>query len=87
MLIRNGQSAMMARCILTELLQCTVHEKYLCQHFSEALGRVYTGLDPFGTGTKLARINSVFTRDFVDPVWIGSAICYQNGPTYEGDPI
>ena len=31
------------------------------------LGRVHTGLDPFGTGTKLVRINLVLTRDLVDP--------------------
>ena len=44
------------------------------------LGRVYTGLDPFGTGTKLVRISLVFTRDLVDPVRIGPAIWYQMGP-------
>ena len=38
------------------------------------------GPDPFGTGTKLARINLVFTQDLVDPVRIGSAIWYQMGP-------
>ena len=37
-------------------------------------------LDPFGNGTKLIRISHVFTRDLVDPVWIGSAIWYQMGP-------
>ena len=35
--------------------------------------------DPFGTGTKLVRISLAFTRDLVDPVQIGSAICYQTG--------
>ena len=34
------------------------------------------GTDPFGTGTKLARIRLVFTWDLVDPVRIGSAIWY-----------
>ena len=43
------------------------------------LGSVYAGSDPFGTGTKLVRINLVFTRDLVDPVRIGSAIWYQMG--------
>ena len=51
------------------------------------LGSVYTGPDPFETGTKLVRISLVFTRDLVDPVRIGYAIWYQNGSTYEGDPI
>ena len=40
------------------------------------LGSVYTGPDPFGTGTKLVRISLVFTRDLADPVWFGSAIWY-----------
>ena len=43
------------------------------------LGSIYTGPDPFRTGTKLVRISLVFTRDLVDPVWIGSAIWYQMG--------
>ena len=34
----------------------------------------------FGTGTKLARIRLVFTRDMVDPVRIGSPIWHQMGP-------
>ena len=38
------------------------------------------GLDPFGTGAKLARISVVLTRDLVDPVHSGSAIWYQMGP-------
>ena len=33
------------------------------------------------------RISLVFTWDLVDPVRIGSAFWYQNGSTYEGDPI
>ena len=44
------------------------------------LGSVYMGPDPLGTGTKLVRICLVFTRDLVDPVWVGSAIWYQIGP-------
>ena len=47
---------------------------------STSLGSVYTGPDPFGTGTKLVRISLAFTRDLVDPVRIGSAIWYQMGP-------
>ena len=43
-------------------------------------GSVYTGPDPFGTGTKLTRISLAFTRDLLDPVRIGSAIWYQMGP-------
>ena len=35
--------------------------------------------DPFGTGTKLVWVSLVFTRDLVDPVWIGAAIWYQIG--------
>ena len=31
-------------------------------------GSVYTGPDPFRTGTKLVRISLVFTRDLMDPV-------------------
>ena len=38
------------------------------------------GPDPFGTVTKLVRINLVFTRDLVDLVWFESAIWYQTGP-------
>ena len=38
------------------------------------------GPDPFGTDTKLVRINLVFTREQVDSVWFGSAIWYQMGP-------
>ena len=30
--------------------------------------------DPFGTVTKLVRINLVFTWDLMDPVWFGSVI-------------
>ena len=60
------------------------------------------GQDPFGTGTKLARISLVFTRDLVDPIQIGTGgggggsefgppdrICYPvpHGSIYEGDPI
>ena len=30
MLIKNGKRTMMIRCILTELLECKVHEKRLC---------------------------------------------------------
>ena len=46
------------------------------------LGSVYTGSDPFGTGTKLVWISVEFTRDghLVDPVRIGSAIWYLMGP-------
>ena len=44
------------------------------------LGSVYTGPDPFRTGTKLVRISLVFTQDLMDPVRIGSAIWYQMGP-------
>ena len=51
------------------------------------LSSVYTGPDPFGTGTKLARVSFMFTLDLVDPAWIESAIWYQNGFTYEDDPI
>ena len=29
------------------------------------MGSVYTGPDPFGTGTKLVRMSLVFTRDLV----------------------
>ena len=47
---------------------------------TKKLGSVYTGPDPFGTGTKLVRISLVFTQDVVDPVGIGSAIWYQMGP-------
>ena len=47
--------------------------------FSDGLGSVYTVPDPFGSGTKLVRINLVFTRDLVDAVRIGSAIWYQIG--------
>ena len=43
--------------------------------------------DPFGTGTKLLWISLLFTLDSVDQVQIGSAAWYQNGSTYEGDPI
>ena len=43
------------------------------------LGSVYMGPDPLGTGTKLVRINLVFTRDLVDPVRIGSAMWYHMG--------
>ena len=43
-------------------------------------GSVYTGPDPFETGTKSVRISLVFTRDRVNPVRIGSAIWYQMGP-------
>ena len=43
-------------------------------------GSVYTGPDPFGTGTKLVRMSLVFTWDLVDPVRILNAICYQMGP-------
>ena len=43
-------------------------------------GSVYTGTDPFGTGTKLVRKSLVFARDLADPVRIGSAIWYQMGP-------
>ena len=42
-------------------------------------GRVYTGLDPFGTGKKFVQISLVFIRDMVDPVRIGSVIWYQTG--------
>ena len=45
------------------------------------------GTGSAGTGMKLVRISLVFTLDLVDPVRIGSAIWYQNGFTYEGDPI
>ena len=45
------------------------------------------GPDPFGTGTKLVRISLVFTWDSVDLVGIRPAIRYQNGSTYQGDPI
>ena len=41
---------------------------------TKLLGSVYTGPDPFGTGTTLVRISIVFTRDLVDPVRIESAI-------------
>ena len=44
------------------------------------LGSVYTGPDPFGTGTKLVWISFVFTRDLVDLARIESAIWYQLGP-------
>ena len=44
------------------------------------LGSVYTGPDPFGTHTKLVRINLVFTLDLVYPVRIGSAVWYKMGP-------
>ena len=37
-----------------------------------ALGSVYTGPDPFGTGTKMAQISLVFTWDLVNPVRIVS---------------
>ena len=47
---------------------------------SADLGSVYTGPDPFGTGTKLVRISLVFTRELVDPVRIGSGMWYQMGP-------
>ena len=30
MLIKNGKRTMMIRCILTEVLECKVHEKRLC---------------------------------------------------------
>ena len=46
-------------------------------------GSVYTGPDPFGTGTKMVRISPVFTRDLVDPVRIGSSIWYKTGPLME----
>ena len=48
-------------------------------------GSVYTGQDPFGTGTKLVRISLLFTRDMVDP----DRICYlvPTGSTYKGDPM
>ena len=50
------------------------------------LGSVYTGPDSSGTGTKLVRVNLVFTRDLVNPVRIGSAIWYQIGPLTEVIP-
>ena len=37
------------------------------------LDSVYTGPDPFGTGTKLLRISLEFTQDLVDLVRIGFA--------------
>ena len=43
------------------------------------LGSVYTGPDPFGTGTRLLGISLVFTWNLEDPVRIGSAIWYQMG--------
>ena len=49
-------------------------------------GSVYTGTDPFGTGTKLVRIRHVFTWDLVGPVRI--RICYlvPNGSTFSMTP-
>ena len=44
------------------------------------LDSVYTGPDPFGTGTKLERISLVLTRDLAGPVRVGSAIWCQMGP-------
>ena len=41
---------------------------------------VYTGTDPFGTGTKLVRIRLVFTRELVGQIRIESAIWYQMVP-------
>ena len=49
-------------------------------HWSGDIGSIYTGLDPFGTGTKLVWISLVFTRDLEDPVRIGSAIWYEMSP-------
>ena len=48
--------------------------------FQKSLGSVYTGPDPLRVGRKLVWISLAFTRDLVDPVWIGSVICYQMGP-------
>ena len=56
------------------------HRKKGSSAYSGLFGSIYTGPDPFGTGTKLVRISLVFTRDLVDLVRIGSATWYQMGP-------
>ena len=38
MLIKNGKRTMMIRCILTELLECKIHEKCLCLLMSALFG-------------------------------------------------
>ena len=44
------------------------------------LGSDYTGLDSFGTGTKMVRISPAFVYELLDPVRIGSDIWYKLGP-------
>ena len=57
-----------------------VYKTTSCMFTPVVYGRVYTGPDPFGTGTKLVRISLLYTRDLVR---IGSAIWYQMGPLME----
>ena len=60
--------------LIGTLARVSIKIHYFCFDFHK--GSVYTGPDPFGTGTKLVRISLVFTLDLVDSVRKGSAIWY-----------
>ena len=79
------------RLMVLEIIACKIRDTTSFQSSFNTLwvlGSVYTGPDPFGSGTKLVRISLLLTRDLVDPSGTDRIYCLvPNGSTYEGDPI